>query len=312
MRAIPVLAVLFSFIALTELARVTATDLPGPSLVEAEGLHNVLRISDKIYSGSGPEGPKSFAALRRLGIKTVISVDGARPDVELARRHGLRYVHIPIGYNGVLRPQALQLAKAVRDLPGPVYVHCHHGKHRGPAAAAVTLLCADFNCTVEEALAVLRAAGTDPRYTGLFESVKRFERPTDRELARLTRELPEVVAVAALTQAMVGIDHAWDNLKLSRDAGWKAPPDHPDIDPPHEALQLQEQYRELARLPAVKGRPEDFRSWVAEGEQTARNLEKVLRVVKGKAVDLEAAEKAYRLSAATCTRCHTKYRDVPE
>jgi protein tyrosine phosphatase (PTP) superfamily phosphohydrolase (DUF442 family) len=312
MRATPVLGVLFVGLALNAAARVAATDPPGPSPIEAEGLHNVLRLADGLYSGSGPEGPRSFAALRRLGVKTVITVDGAKPDVKLARRYGLRYVHIPIGYDGVPRPRVLQLAKAVRELPGPVYVHCHHGKHRGPAAAAVALLCADESCQVEQALAVLRAAGTDPRYTGLFESVKRLERPTETELAKLPRDLPAAVTVAALTQAMVGIDHAWDNLKLSRDAGWKAPADHPDIDPPHEALQLQEHYRELARLPAVKDRPEDFRGRVADGERTARDLETVLRAAKGQAVNREAAEKAYRLAGGVCARCHAKYRDVPK
>ena len=29
------------------------------------------------------------------------------------------------------------IAGAVAALPGPVFVHCHHGMHRGPAAAAV-------------------------------------------------------------------------------------------------------------------------------------------------------------------------------
>src|SRR4051794_23849607 len=81
--------------------------------VEAAGLHNIFRVTDRLYSGSSPEGDASFAALRKLGIKTVISVDGARPDVKRARKFGLRYVHLPIGYDGVPREQALRLARAV-------------------------------------------------------------------------------------------------------------------------------------------------------------------------------------------------------
>jgi protein tyrosine phosphatase (PTP) superfamily phosphohydrolase (DUF442 family) len=104
--------------------------------VSAAGLHNVFPITDKFYSGSCPEGEAGFGSLRALGVRTVISVDGARPDVELARKHGLRYVHLPIGYDGVPRQQALRIARAVRDLPGPVYLHCHHGKHRGPVTAS--------------------------------------------------------------------------------------------------------------------------------------------------------------------------------
>ena len=70
-------------------------------------------------------------------MQTVISVDGAKPDLEAARKHGLRYVHLPHGYDGVPAPRGDELAIALRTLEGPIYVHCHHGKHRSPAAAGV-------------------------------------------------------------------------------------------------------------------------------------------------------------------------------
>ncbi len=34
-------------------------------------------------------------------------------------------------------------AKAVRDLPGKIYIHCHHGKHRSAAAAATACVTED-------------------------------------------------------------------------------------------------------------------------------------------------------------------------
>src|SRR2546423_1384396 len=85
---------------------------PMPEKVEAKGLHNVYRLSETLYSGSSPEGDEGFASLQRLGVKTVISVDGARPDVERAHKYGLRYVHLPIGYDGVPEGQALRIARA--------------------------------------------------------------------------------------------------------------------------------------------------------------------------------------------------------
>src|SRR4051794_40365147 len=72
-----------------------------PVPLQAEGLQNLFRVSDRVYSGSSPEGDPGFASLERLGIRTVITVDGAKPDVATAERHGLRYVHLPIGYGGV-------------------------------------------------------------------------------------------------------------------------------------------------------------------------------------------------------------------
>jgi protein tyrosine phosphatase (PTP) superfamily phosphohydrolase (DUF442 family) len=274
--------------------------------VEAKGVHNVLRLSERLYSGSSPEGDEGFAALRDLGIRTIISVDGARPDVERARKYGLRYVHLPIGYDGVPEEQAWRIARAVRDLPGPVYIHCHHGKHRGPAAAATAMLCLDASCPAEAAIAVMRKAGTDPRYTGLYAAPEHVRRPSREDLDRLPSDFPEVAEVSGLAQAMVRLDERWDRLKELRAAGWKVPPNHPDLDPRHEALQLAEQYREIARLPEVKERrSEEFRRWLADAEKNAAELEALLR--RGAPVETQ-----FQQAGADCARCHARYRDLPQ
>src|SRR5690606_22513376 len=110
-----------------------------------------------------------FRSLERLGVKTIISVDGAAPDVEAARARGMRYIHLPIGYDGIDHEQKLRLARAARDAmaQGPVYVHCHHGKHRSAAAAgtiAATLGWASSEAMIER----MRVSGTSPNYAGLY------------------------------------------------------------------------------------------------------------------------------------------------
>src|SRR3712207_3553770 len=65
------------------------------------GLHNFLPVSSQVYCGGEPEGEEGFQTLARLGVTMIVSVDGARPKVALARKYGLRYVHIPIGYDGI-------------------------------------------------------------------------------------------------------------------------------------------------------------------------------------------------------------------
>src|SRR5688572_6774094 len=82
-------------------------------------LPNPVRLHERVISGGLPEGEAAFAELKELGIKTVISVDGARPDVATAEKFGMRYVHLPHGYDGVPQVRAKELTKAVRDLPGP-------------------------------------------------------------------------------------------------------------------------------------------------------------------------------------------------
>lgn len=288
---------------------VPLTHQPSPfqpvALGDRPGLHNLFRLTDRLYSGSGPESEAALRSLRELGVTTIVSVDGARPGVELARRHGLRYSHLPVGYDGVPRDTALAIARVVRDSPGPVYVHCHHGKHRGPAAAIAAARCLDGGCDTAAALAFLAAAGTDPRYKGLFADVGRATGAEPGELDRVAAP-PEVAAVPDLTRLMVAVDERWERLKAVKAAGWASPPGHPDVDPPHESLQLAELYREAARLPAVASGPASLRAAFAESEAAARELEAALR-----AKEPPRAAAAFASGAAHCTRCHAAHRDQP-
>lgn len=280
--------------------------------VKADGLHNVFRISEKLLCGSSPDGAKGFASLQKLGVKTVITVDGARPDVETARNFGLRYVQLPIGYDGVPREQAMRIARAVRDLPGPIYLHCHHGKHRGPAAAAVASLFLDEHCTIASAVAQLKRAGTDPYYTGLYAAPTVLRRPSKPELDAIDDRFPEVAQVPALAKMMVQIDERWENVARVRKADWQPPADHPDIDGAHEVLMLREHYREVARLSESQRRGREFQEWLTAADQHAGELESLLRAVRSAKLDRPAADQQFRLVAMDCTKCHAKYRDVPQ
>lgn len=274
--------------------------------VDRPGLENVYRITDKLYCGAAPDGEVGFTSLEQLGVKTVISVDGSKPDVGAAHRHGLHYVHLPIGYDGVPRDQALRIAKAVCDLPGPIYLHCHHGQHRGRAAAAVAHVFLDSRCTPDDAVAEMKRAGTGPRYEGLYASPRRLSRPTSDEIDSVAGDFPEVANVTGFAQAMVAIDGCWDNLKAIKKAGWKTPAHHADLTPAHETLQLQEQFREAGRLPEVRERPEEFRQWLKDAEHSAAELQNVLT---GR--DIGSADSEFRKLASSCSRCHAGFRDPP-
>jgi len=273
---------------------------------ELPGLHNVFRVSQKLYSGSAPEGEAGFQSLRALGIKTVITVDGTRPDVAAARRYALRYVHLPFGYDGCPAPRALEIIRAVRDLPGPIYLHCHHGKHRSPAAAALVRIALD-GASNTEAVAFMRRAGTDPAYTGLYTEAASFRRPAVAEIDSAPRDFPETAPLPPLTEAMVRIDDRFGTLQRMQKAGWRSPAGDPDRDPPHEALQLKELFRELQRTGAADGRPPDFREWMREAENGSAAIEAALR-----AGDRDSAGAAFGRLASACGSCHARYRDVPQ
>lgn len=275
---------------------------------EQSGLHHVITINDRLYCGGTPQGDDGFSSLAKLGVRTVISVDGATPDAELARKFGLRYVHLPIGYDGLSRQQTVRIARAARELPSPIYLHCHHGRHRGPAAAAIALLATDPQACTNDALHLLKLAGTDSRYAGLFDSVRGFTPLTERERAAPLLPWRESVEADGIRQAMVAIDQTWDHLGRARAAGWKQPPDRPGLDPAHEALQLVEHVRELRRLPEVAAYPDRFRHGLSEKEANAEELERLLRAPLP-ARDVARLEVVYQRVADQCTHCHSRYRD---
>jgi protein tyrosine phosphatase (PTP) superfamily phosphohydrolase (DUF442 family) len=268
---------------------------------ELPGIHNFFRATTNVFSGSQPEGDAAFAALAKLGVKTLISVDGARPDVELAAKHGLRYVHLPFGYDGISTNRVAELAKVVTVLPGPVYVHCHHGKHRGPAAVSVICL-ADEGWTTTQAEAFLHQAGTGAEYQGLYRAARDFKPPTAEQLASVSTNFPAVMQPSSLVEVMVAMDEIQEHLKLAQSAGWKTPPNHPDIAPQHEALMLLEHFREQARTPETAKRPRDYRQKLQASTHAAEEL--VAQLQSGAGADAQ-----FKRLSQSCTDCHRRHRN---
>lgn len=258
--------------------------------------------ASRILQGAQPEGEVAFRNLAALGVTTVLSVDGAAPDVEGAQRHGLAYFHVPIGYDGIARDKALQIIKAVRDAKGKVYMHCHHGRHRGPTAVMVSRIALD-GISNEDAVRCMEESGTSPKYVGLYRDVRAFKVPTEAEIDAAPTA-PSKVVPEGVRAAMVGVSHRFEFLKKSKSQNWKVLADSPDVSPPHEARMLWELFREAARLDEAKQKGPDFRIFLRQGEDAAVSLEKALR-----AADHTEATKAYKRVKASCNACHAEFRN---
>lgn len=291
--------------------RFDAAAWTGPSAADLEAakvLHNYKRLSARLARSAAPDGGDAdFAALAAAGIKSIVTVDGAAPDVERAKRFGLRYVHIPFGYDGVPVATELELAKTFEILAkdGPILVHCHHGKHRGPAACGIARIVLD-GVSNDDVLADMKAAGTDPKYAGLYESLRTFKRPTDAELAGVKADLPEVAPAGTRAAAMASIDHSWDRMKAVRTAKWAVPADHADVAPAHEARILAEGLREFGRRPEIASEPEAFRKLLSAAEGSAWELEAALTASP---LDAAKAEAAFTATQQACASCHAQFRD---
>lgn len=282
-----------------------------PRPLHLPGIENAFQAADRVYSGSQPEGDQAFAALQRLGVRTLISVDGTRPEVERAAKFGLRYIHLPHGYDGIASNTTMRLAKAAATVEGPIFVHCHHGKHRGPAAVGV--ICqATAGWTPNQAVAFMKQAGTSADYPGLYRANAQFRVPTPAALAQVPGDFPARVEVSGLVDAMVEVDHRWDNLKAIQQAGWKVPANQPDLVPASEAKLLAEAYRELQRTPAARAKGEPFLEQLRLAEARAEALHAALKASPtsdpGTAA-LRPTEDAFKAAGQSCTACHRQFRN---
>jgi len=304
-------------------APLVAPTVAAPAPVDLPGLHNVVAFHEGFYSGGVPEGDVAFDALKALGVRTVISVDGAIPDVAAAKARGIRYVHLPIGYDGFDDARKAQLVRAVRDLPKPIYVHCHHGKHRSAGAAAVVGVSLGWFSN-DVGAARMKVSGTAEGYKGLWSCAAKAAPMMAAAIEAASPDFPEVTKPDSMTAAMVAIDEAHDRLRLVEKNAWRVPADHPDLAPAADAGKLADLLLHLkddafvVALPAEAAT--DFRRLLAEGRDAASALEEMLAAERaGKAgveLDSTAAEaRLKRLGAAlkavtaNCKACHVPYRD---
>lgn len=282
--------------------------------LSAKQLPNAIEVPGGLISGGLPESEQAFQELKQLGVKTIISVDGVKPDVHMAQRYGMRYVHIPHGYDGISESTLGKLTKAVSELPGPIYIHCHHGKHRSPTAAAAVCI-ALGSMEPDQALRILEFAGTNPSYKGLFQTVRSAKRIEPNELAKLQVDFPSVCDVSPLVDSMVALDDTFSKLNKWAQAGWKSKPDPstPSMDAAHEAVLLREHFEEMQRLEELSKYPVEFARILKESEQAAVFIESMLNPISGeirlKPIHRKALDVNWTTIRSNCTSCHQQFRD---
>lgn len=258
---------------------------------------NFTNVCNGVYTGSEPQGLVAFGALAELGVQTVVSVDGSPPDIEGCGAHGMRYVHIAFGYDGVPLGAQRSLARVLESAEAPFYIHCHHGRHRGPAAAAiVALIKGDFEH--DDAEALLTRAGTSRDYAGLWRDVREFS--IERLGSKPFPALVEVAQRVPLVESMAAIDRLFDQLQLDAKGEWAEASASLE-----NAVVLREEVRESRRLlDGSDEYPDGFYDAFEESEKLALTLEAHLRSSEflEATVSLKALKK-------NCVQCHRNYRD---
>ena len=293
-------------------ARAMAISLSETQPRSETGLHNIYVLSDQIISGSEPEGKEAFAELAQMGVKVILSVDGKTPDLEAAKAYGMRYVHAPIEYSGMSAEEIGNLTKTFRDLEGPFYVHCFHGRHRGPAAAALGRIVVD-NASRDLALAEMRQwCGTSGKYQGLYDTVGTAKIPDAAETAELDWDFPEQQVLDGFRAIMVAVPRAHDRLKELKKRAFAADPAHPDVDALNEAQKLRDLYVAAQNLPETAHEEADYLGWLKDSVDASHELVTTLEALKagkGNGDYERRAESALDRITAACAACHAEYRD---
>ncbi len=281
-----------------------------PHRMDLPHIPNALRVNEKVISGGQPDGDVAFQELQKLGVKTVISVDGAKPNVELARKYQMRYVHLPHSYQGIPESRIAQLAKAVRDLDGPIFIHCHHGKHRSPTAAAVACVAASL-LPPEQAVSILKLAGTGDAYQGLFDVAKRVRPLSNLQLAAMKADFPEIAQLPKTAESMVALEHTFDQIKKYADNGWRLNRDEIH-DSSHQSLLLAEHFAELVRLEKNGNRPAQYEQMLVDSQRDSMSMHVALKQwaqTSAKADFPHFIEPIFARIGKNCTACHHQYRD---
>ena len=251
---------------------------------------NFTRINDNLFCGGSPEEDQ-FLYLKAQGIKSIICVDGAAPNLKEASTNGLSYKHIPVTYDKITFEQQKQLAKAYDELEKPVYIHCHHGKHRGPAATAIVLK-NHYNWENDKLIQFLKEAGTSKDYAGLYKVVSNSKNIDKAKWENL--KIPESAKVEPLARTMADLDRVWIKLKkqlskpLTVEENTKAQ---------QSSLLLREYFVELHRMPDTK--------FDEEYELIIKNI-KILESCLKANLDISNALAAVNRD---CKSCHQDYRN---
>ncbi len=104
-------------------------------------IKNFGQMDERFFRGGEPKKAEDFAALKALGVNTVIDLqaEAAPTERQMVEAAGMRYVHIPMVAKKYPTDEAVAAFLKTVDDPetGKFYLHCAGGRHRTGALGAV-------------------------------------------------------------------------------------------------------------------------------------------------------------------------------
>lgn len=152
------------------------------------GLTNFAKVSDALYRGAQPTA-EGFRTLKRLGVKTIVSLRWLHSDRSMLEGTGLRYLRVEAKAWHPEDEDVARVLKVIEDPKNqPVFVHCQHGADRtGTMVAAYRIV--EQGWATEDAAQELPNFGYHPIWTQVIDYLKRFDRAAMRKTIDAT-EMP--------------------------------------------------------------------------------------------------------------------------
>lgn len=141
---------------------VLAEDAPRPAKfakpLEAPGLSNFHEVTPQIFRSAQPL-PEGFQQLKKMGIRTVISLRDDGADDDWAAGTKLKLVRVPMGFDKIDDASIAQVLALLRKKEeGPFLIHCQMGADRTGMIMALWRI-TEQGWSREDALAEARACG---------------------------------------------------------------------------------------------------------------------------------------------------------
>ncbi|MBN1809337.1 MAG: tyrosine-protein phosphatase [Planctomycetes bacterium] len=126
--------------------------------MEGPGLGNFYKVSEDLYRGEQPTA-EGIRTLKKMGIKTVVSLRSAHSDRDEIGDTDIGYVHVRCTAGDPDDAEVLEVLKALTDKSGaPYFIHCQHGADRTGMMVAVYRMAVE-GWSNEDALAEMTEGG---------------------------------------------------------------------------------------------------------------------------------------------------------
>ncbi len=157
------------------------------------GVGNFAKVSPILYRGEQPTA-EGFAELKKIGVKTVVSLRNFHGDRDLMKGTGLQYIRINSNAWHPEEEDLIVFLKVLSDPANqPVFVHCAHGADRtGFMVASHRIV--ELGWTVDEAVEELHQFKFHKIWTKVPEALKALNPANLMEKVKNAPK-PEIVVV---------------------------------------------------------------------------------------------------------------------